>query len=177
MTTRGSSSRSRRTCTPEDLLRDHSPAVQALAERARALVKRELPGVEERAYPGWRIIGFRYEGAYLGYVAPQEDHVRLGFECGVLLKDPDGLLEGEGNQVRYVRLVSVEDVPEQALARLLHQAVAISKGAARAAGGGEEARRASAQEARWVITLRSTGAGINLVTPGSQGKPDLHNSE
>jgi hypothetical protein len=116
----------RASCAPEDILHGHTPEVQAIAARARALIKRELPGVEENGYPGWRLIGYRHEGAYLGFVAPQKDHVRLGFERGIYMNDPDGLLEGDGTQVRYVRLVD-EPLPEEAIARLLREAVPLSK--------------------------------------------------
>jgi hypothetical protein len=112
-------------CPPEAILEGHAPEVRAIAARARAFIKRELPDVEENGYPGWRLIGYRHGGAYLGFVAPLKDHVRLGFERGVYLNDPNGLLEGDGTQVRYVRLSS-EDLPEEGLARLLKEAVAIS---------------------------------------------------
>jgi hypothetical protein len=118
------SSEGRAICPPEAILEGHAPEVRAIAARARALIKRELPDVEENGYPGWRLIGYRHGGAYLGFVAPLKEHVRLGFERGVYLNDPEGLLEGEGTQVRYVRLSS-EDLPEEGLTRLLKEAVAI----------------------------------------------------
>jgi hypothetical protein len=116
----------RAVCSPEDILHGHTPEVRAIAECARVLIKRELPEVEENGYPGWRLIGYRQGGAYLGFVAPLKDHVRLGFERGVYMNDPDGLLEGDGTQVRYVRLSS-EELPEDAIARLLKEAVSLSK--------------------------------------------------
>ncbi|WP_309892196.1 DUF1801 domain-containing protein [Archangium sp.] len=119
-------SEGRASCSPDDILHGHTPEVRAIAERARALIKRELPEVEENGYPGWRLIGYRQGGAYLGFVAPLKDHVRLGFERGVYMNDPDGLLEGDGTQVRYVRLSS-EDLPEAGLVRLLSEAVSLSK--------------------------------------------------
>jgi hypothetical protein len=42
------------------------------------------------------------------------------------MNDPDGLLEGDGSQVRYVRLSS-EDLPEEGVVRLLGEAVSLSK--------------------------------------------------
>jgi hypothetical protein len=118
-------SKGRAFCPPEAILESHSPEVRAIAARARALIKRELPGVEENGYPGWRLIGYRHGGAYLCFVAPLKDHVRLGFERGIYMNDPEELLEGDGTQVRYVRL-SNEELPEEGLARLLKEAVAIS---------------------------------------------------
>jgi hypothetical protein len=114
-------------CAPEAILQGHTPEVQAIAQRARALVLRVLPEVEERGYPGWKLIGYRVGGAYVGFVAPLKDHVRLGFERGVLLEDPEGLLEGDGTQVRYVPLWRPEPLPEKGIARLLQQAVALSR--------------------------------------------------
>jgi hypothetical protein len=45
-------SEGRAACSPEDILHGHTPEVRAIAERARVLIKRELPEVEENGYPG-----------------------------------------------------------------------------------------------------------------------------
>lgn len=91
-----------------------------LAERLRALVRTTVPEAEERAYPGWHGIGYRHpEAGYLCGIFPSDDEVRLLFEHGVLLPDPDGLLEGDGTQTRHVALDDPAHVPEEKLARLI----------------------------------------------------------
>jgi hypothetical protein len=49
--------------TPEQFLAAFPPAIQALAEQLRALVKRTIPNVDEAVYPGWRLIGYRMREA------------------------------------------------------------------------------------------------------------------
>ncbi len=110
-----------------DILRPFPPRIRALANRLRALVKKAAPGLEERPYPGWKAVGFR--GAECGYVCgvfPFDDGVRLIFEHGAKLDDPDGLLEGRGKvrQVRYVTVRRPADVKVRALARLVRAALA-----------------------------------------------------
>src|SRR5687768_10871958 len=91
--------------TPDAILARHTPAIRALAERLRALVRRTVPEAAERANAGWHSLSYHHPSAgYFCGIFPQADDVLLAFEFGVLLPDPDGLLEGEGKQVRYVRL-------------------------------------------------------------------------
>ena len=99
----------RRTCSPEDILSGHSADVVALAARVRALVRRLAPSLTEAGYPGWRLIGLTAHG-YVGFIAPLPGEVRLGFEHGTSLPDPDGALEGTGTQVRHLVFRRPSDV-------------------------------------------------------------------
>ena len=75
--------------TPDELLAEHSPEVEALGQRIRAFFHATVPEASEKAYPGWHGIGYRHPVAgYLGGIFPQHGHVRLLFEFGVLLPDP-----------------------------------------------------------------------------------------
>ena len=113
--------------TPEDILAAHAPGVRALAERLRRLVLDVVPDAHERAYPGWRAIGYRHPRAgYFAGIFPEEGAVRLAFEWGALLSDPDGLLQrgpSGGKRVRYAVLPPGDDIPEGPLALLLLEAV------------------------------------------------------
>ncbi len=69
----------------------------------RGLIRDALPEVEEAARPGWHAIGYRHpDQGYLCGIFPHDDAVKLGFEFGMLLPDPDRLLSGDGKQLRYV---------------------------------------------------------------------------
>lgn len=110
--------------TPETLLAECSPEVRAVVEALRAVVRDALPDARERAYPGWRGIGYRDPDAgYVCGIFPQADHTRLLFEHGARLPDPQGLLEGEGVQTRYVVVRPGEAVPEAGLRRLVMAAL------------------------------------------------------
>ena len=116
--------------SPEQFLAAYPPALQALAEQLRTLIKRTIPNVDEAVYPGWRLIGYRVrEGSrsrYFCFVAPSPDRVALGFEYGVLLTNDTGLLEGDGTQVRYVTIRCAEDIRESGLAALIAEAAMVA---------------------------------------------------
>ncbi len=111
----------RNRCAPEDLLVGLSPQIQQLVEQLRQLIRQSVPGVEEAGYPGWKLIGYRYR-RYFGFIAPKTDQVQLGFEHGLTLPDPAGLLEGEGKQVRYVILYPGQELPLAPLRELIQVA-------------------------------------------------------
>ena len=98
--------------------------MQALAARLRDLVRETVPDAVERAYPVWRGIGFRHpESGYFCGIFPQEDCVRLVFEYGAHLADPDDLLNGNGKQTRYVRIRRQRAIRVLSLKRLIRSAV------------------------------------------------------
>lgn len=109
--------------TPEQILEGLSPALRRLADRARKLVLKEAPDAVEAGYPGWRLIGYRCPH-YFCFVAPQADHVRLGFEHGRRLPDPDSVLEPMGKQVKFVRLVPGKAIPLRSVRALVRAALA-----------------------------------------------------
>jgi hypothetical protein len=117
---------------PETLLAAYPPAVQALAHELRRVVGQSVPGVIERVATGWRLIGYRvHDGRhsyYFCFIAPRTDSVRLGFEYGVLLSDQTDL-EGDGRQVRFVTVRTLQDIVIARLAPLITEAamVAVSR--------------------------------------------------
>ena len=126
--TASSATRARDEITPEHVLLGHSPRVQALAARLRELVRATVPDAGEKAYPVWRGIGYRHpECGYFCGIFPQENSVRLLFERGALLPDPDGLLEGTGKQTRYVDIRRQQYIRVRPIKRLIKAALAYRK--------------------------------------------------
>jgi hypothetical protein len=110
--------------SPEDILAGHLPHVQEIAEALRRLVAQTVPEAEERAYPGWHAVGYRHaEAGYFAGIFPREEHVDLLFEYGVGLPDPDGVLQGDGSQTRYIRIEDADEIPVAAAERLLRAAL------------------------------------------------------
>jgi hypothetical protein len=113
----------------EDIVAGQYPGAGRLAQRLRALVMETLPEVEERAYPVWKGIGYVHpEAGYVCGVFFFPDHVALGFERGVLLADPEGLLRTgrtSGKKVRYLEVRTMKDIRVRALRRLLKDAVSL----------------------------------------------------
>jgi len=116
--------------TPEQFLSVFPPATQALAQRLRRLIKQTLPHCLEAVYPGWRLLGYRIRGEgkshYFAFLAPKQDHVVLGFEFGVFLSDPGGLLQGEGKQVRQLTIRSMADWRPRKFAAFIREAAALA---------------------------------------------------
>ncbi len=112
------------TTSVEDILADHTPPVRLLVERLRGIIRQTVPEATEAAHPVWHSIGYRHpRGGYFCGIFPFQDRVDLAFEFGVLLPDPDRLLEGDGKQVRYLRIKDENDIREPALKALLQAAI------------------------------------------------------
>lgn len=123
------STRQRDTVIPEACLASYSPEVQAVANALRQLVKAAIPEVQERVALGWQLIGYRVpdgsRSRYFCFVAPLTHEVRLGFEYGVLLGE-QAQLEGDGNQVRYVTVRSLEAIDPERLRALIAEAAMVT---------------------------------------------------
>lgn len=106
---------------PDALLADQSPQHRAVANALRDLVTRVVPEAIERVRPGWGLIGYdvpigRGRTRYFAFVWAEREHVHLGFEHGVLMDDPAGLLEGRGvtKQVRWLTFTDLAHIPPEA---------------------------------------------------------------
>ena len=116
--------------TPEQFLTGFPLEMRSIAQALRELLRAQVPQAIEAVYPGWRLIGYRADqgrrNVYFAYIAPTADHVSLGFEWGILLPDPQGVLEGDGSQVRYARFRRLEEIRPASLAPLIGQALEIA---------------------------------------------------
>lgn len=118
--------RGERASTPDDLLGGWPAGVRALADELRAAMLGAVPGLAEHAYPVWRGLGYRHPAA--GYVCglfPHAGGVKVFFERGLELADPDGVLAGGGRQVRFLDARVGEAAPLGVLSHLVRQAVAV----------------------------------------------------
>ena len=110
--------------TIRDLLGDHSQEVVDLALQLRELILSVMPDATERVYLGWHGIGFHHSTAgYVCAIFPGKDHVRVGFEHGHLLPDPDHVFDSGGEQVRYVTLSVLTPALTGRLSELIDHAV------------------------------------------------------
>jgi hypothetical protein len=119
---------------PTELFLAGFPAdIQAVAERLCAVVKQAVPDAIERVRPGWRLIGYEVPAGrrtrYFAFVAPEVEHVHLGFEYGVWMADPDNLLRGAHLSLRKVRFVTYEpgdSIPEPSLVEYTRDAAQLA---------------------------------------------------
>lgn len=98
----------------------------AAARWARAVLRAAEPDLRERVARGWGAITLHHPRA--GYVAGIFTYPARAFvvwEHGVALYDPEGLLEGDGAQVRTLTIAVCDDSTAQALEAFLAQALAL----------------------------------------------------
>jgi hypothetical protein len=103
-----------------DYLMDQDPQNQVIIGALRRFVKRVQPKLKESVKWG--------NGCWIGsngpvaYVYSATGYVQFGFFNGSSLKDPRGLLEGEGKFVRHTKVRDASEIDERAFAALLKQA-------------------------------------------------------
>ena len=114
----------------DDYLDDQPPKNRSIIRALRRFVKRVEPGLEESVkwgngcwvkekMPKGKMPKGKVPVAYV-YSAP--DHVQFGFLRGSALKDPRGLLEGNGQYVRHVKVRKSSDIDEDVFKAFLRQA-------------------------------------------------------
>ncbi|MCI0415974.1 DUF1801 domain-containing protein [bacterium] len=117
---------------PSEFLSDYPENLREIAEYLRDLVRSTFPGVVEKVYTGWRVIGYRLlhgtKSTYFCCIAPQkkENDVLLGFEYGIAMKDPQNLMEGKGTQVRFVRIRQRDEYLDDDLIWLIVQGAKVA---------------------------------------------------
>jgi hypothetical protein len=94
--------------------------VRTLVAELSALIESAAPGAREAVRLETRCL--RYSHARCGYFCglyPQVSSAQLLFEFGVLLPDPEGLLEGDGPHVRFATVWANQPLRAPALRRLV----------------------------------------------------------
>jgi len=116
--------------SPEELLAPFPPARRETAGALRAIVRRAVPDAIEAVRPGWRLIGYNVpdgrRAPYFAFVWPELEHVHLGFEHGIFMNDPDGALQGNTRQIRWVTLTRPDEIRPQILERLVREAARVA---------------------------------------------------
>jgi hypothetical protein len=118
--------------TVGEFLSHYPEQLSDIADYLRDLVRSTLPEVTEKAYTGWKLIGYRVPNGkrniFFCCIVPQkkENDVLLGFEYGIAMLDPKKLLEGKGTQVRFVRLRQKENYSEEDLTWLIREAARVA---------------------------------------------------
>ena len=114
---------------PELFLSGYPDDIVEIAERLRDVVSEAVPEAIERVRTGWRLIGYDVAAGrgtrYFAFVAPEPEHVHLGFEYGIWMADPDEILLGAHLDLRKVRFVTYrpgDTIPTEALVRYTREA-------------------------------------------------------
>lgn len=108
-------------------LAKYSPEVEAQLKEARRRLRSLFPHGYELVFDNYNALVFgispteRASEAFIS-VAGYPRWVTLFFLNGTALNDPNGLLEGEGRQVRSIRLTEPSQINETAVEALISQA-------------------------------------------------------
>ena len=106
--------------TFDEYLANQAAKNRPIIRAFRKFVKRVAPQLQESVKWG---NGCWLKGKVpVSYVYSAPDHVQFGFFRGASLKDPKGLLRGEGQYVRHVRVTKTSEFDVKAVRALLKQA-------------------------------------------------------
>ena len=110
------------------LLARYDEAIQKLALAVRKLILEEAPEASEFVYEVYTIADHfafteRPSDAFV-FITSHANWVNLGFNFGVLLPDPGGLLRGEGKLIRHVRIAQPMDLDAPGVRELVRAAIA-----------------------------------------------------
>jgi hypothetical protein len=116
---------------PEALLAAYPEPMRRIGEDLRSLVRGGMPDAIERVRTGWRVIGYDpssgRRSAYFCWIMPETVHVHPGFVYGVLMEDPDRLLEGRIRRARWVTFRPGEPLDPLRLAWLVHEGARVAR--------------------------------------------------
>lgn len=105
----------------KDWLANLPPELRIIAKQLRAVARKQMPGAHEFIYHD--AIGYSVSDSpfdRICYIAPQKKgYVNFGFFFGAGLPDPKKLLIGEGKRLRHIKIWSVEEAKNPALAELI----------------------------------------------------------
>jgi len=101
-----------------------NPALFKVVDALRALVRKTIPKATEAINP-WGVPVFEFNGP-LCYIRLGKKHVTFGFPRGSAMKDPEKLLEGEGRNLRHIKISDVAQTRDSNLKQLLLQAKALN---------------------------------------------------
>ena len=107
----------------DQYLAGQAPRNQDVIRGLRRFVKRVAPQLHESVK--WGNGCWVHGKVPVAYVYSAPDHVQFGFFGGSTLKDPNGLLVGEGKFVRHVKVRKRSDIDEEAFGALLRQAARV----------------------------------------------------
>ncbi|MDB5389582.1 MAG: hypothetical protein JWM11_5228, partial [Planctomycetaceae bacterium] len=125
----------------QTLVAKFAPANLRLVGAVRRCLRKRLPTAHELAYEyrDWFVISYSpNEHGYEGVLAIRgsADGVKLYFNSGKELPDPEKLLQGSGKQTRWMHLESASALARPEVASLIDEAIALSRAPFASAGRG-----------------------------------------
>jgi len=94
----------------------------------REVLLKNLPGITEQIDLPAKMVAYCYGQKYVDLICvliPSKKGLKLGFNRGIELDDPDKLLEGTGKNSRYVQIKSSEQITSSSIKKLLADALSV----------------------------------------------------
>lgn len=120
-------------------LKPYDRAVQKLALSLRSLILEEMAPCHENIYDAYSAVAIGYgptdrlsDGVF--HIAVYAKHVNLGFNDGVSLDDPLGILQGAGKRIRHITIKTPEDLARLQLRAYVRRARKLASEDARKLG-------------------------------------------
>ncbi len=108
-------------------LKNYSTPVQILTSTLRAFLSEHFPSLHEKLYMGWKAIGYTHpQAGYIMAIFLSADKIKIGFEHGASLNDPEHKLvpgPSGGKQVRYYPIDTYDPKVHQILHHFITQAI------------------------------------------------------
>lgn len=121
--------------SPSEFLKRYPEDLREISERLRDLVRSAFPSATEKVYTGWKLLGYRLplgnKSRFFCCIVPQRNDVLLGFVYGIAMQDHKNMLEGKGTQLRFVRMLRVDQYTDDDLIPLIEQAARVALDLAR----------------------------------------------
>jgi hypothetical protein len=114
----------------DDFLSQYDEQVFRNALTLRKIIFANLPDIIEQIDIPARMIAYCYGQKYselICTIIPSKKGLKLGFNWGTELPDPDKLLQGNGKISRYVEIKSEEQIKSKAIKNLLVSVLRIYK--------------------------------------------------
>ncbi|HYL98859.1 MAG TPA: DUF1801 domain-containing protein [Blastocatellia bacterium] len=112
-------------------LAEYNLSVGELALALREIVFKEAPDAIETVFKSYVVsTNYSFTGRWTQgfcYIAVSTRHVTLGFVRGVDLPDPEGVLIGEGKQMRHIKIHKPEDLKKPYVRPLIRAAIKNTK--------------------------------------------------
>lgn len=97
---------------------------QAILAELRAIIKAAAP--KATAAIKWAQPVYEENGPLL-FIRNAKNHVTIGFWRGAQLDDPNGLLTGDGEKMKHVKITSIEGINKKALTAYIKQALKLNR--------------------------------------------------
>src|ERR1700674_1508795 len=123
----------------KEFLKPYDRAIQRLALSLRSLVLEEMAPCHENIYDAYSAVAIGYGSSDrlkdgVLHIAVYASGVNLGFNDGVTLDDPLGILKGTGKQIRHITVKTPEDLARPEIRSYIRRARGLAISDARKLG-------------------------------------------